>query len=631
MRKRKREEGEQKTETYTVQTSWTTFCKSILLKDFVKVAVPVLTRAIAEAWLVLGVHCLRMYDENIRCTSCADAYLKDQMLYYRALALTFEGGKSEDDKLQETYNDLFAEGIPAVGYAKQRRLKGAAFTDMINAAARVMKTNFVNHVEVHFQARHERYVRWKVAEASETENLQFFSRSRTRTDSAVRLVRTLTLWYREDRVRDVLVRYPCLIEIPEPCIRLLEKLVEQVREDMGEDFHIHGLGYKVRWMRFMLRSMEVELSRRENNEVIDWPGGNAKLKLFSMVPGGGFRSTFVQLDESILRKFLGCKEAKERSKDSIIHEFFDLKRVLRLGQETQGRRVQSMKTNGCNVSVVLTRLCTEEGCSKKSRVQDVPEFVVGVDPGRNQLVRHGLVGHRMNQERTESTGVTSKRFYQEAGYAKRTFVTAKDMKREASVASFNAVAPTSKTADPLLFRRRVVVVLDYIGSLVEFHGRKKYLKLRWNASVMRKKAIDRVCKEISGDDPGTTVAFGDASVSGGRGLKGPVKEIKRRLSTHHCRVVDVDEFRTSLICSKCSHRVEEMEVSRRKVFQISEMVVDRIKPHALRVCSNPLCRTVWDRDVNALRNIGFVCLYKMVHNDVAPAPFVRSIGVEDED
>jgi transposase len=67
----------------------------------------------------------------------------------------------------------------------------------------------------------------------------------------------------------------------------------------------------------------------------------------------------------------------------------------------------------------------------------------------------------------------------------------------------------------------------------------------------------------------------------------------------------VSEFRTSQICSKCTERL------------------DQTRFWGLKKCNNT-CLTLWDRDVNAARNIRHVFLHRNQHG-LYPEAFRRGI------
>ena len=88
-------------------------------------------------------------------------------------------------------------------------------------------------------------------------------------------------------------------------------------------------------------------------------------------------------------------------------------------------------------------------------------------------------------------------------------------------------------------------------------------------------------------------------------LAGPVKQLMWELRKR-CRVKIIDEFRTSKICSKC----EGLFCKPQRFW-------------ALRTCRH-MCLTLWNRDVNAARNIRNIFLHMNQNEGERPEVFKRA-------
>lgn len=623
-------DDEEDGKTYTVQTGWKGFCKNSDVDRVVRAYVPVLTRAISEAWLLLNAHVIHMANERKDLS-----VFENQMLFYNALVLTFKkdstvGKKRKDcceepdlhrstfegkDDLLQTYRMFYMQQFPP-SYVKQSRPRGDAFSRMMNAAAKMMQVNFKNHISVHFESRHERYIRLMLRRTG----IDFFSTERSMA-SAIRMVKALTLYDVHGTVLERIDQYPILKETATlDAVMEMDLLASSIKETLDRP---NVLACKILWTHHVLKTFEDEAEERIDVEHPDWLGSDVRIRLFAMTPGGSFQPSFVQVDYSILRAILGPDAPIDRG--LLFQEVFHVHKVLHLDQETFGERsVQSVKTDGCGVSVVLKRPRQEP----ENPIR-IPNFhsVVAVDPGRIDLVRFGEIPDDLDGLHgiiTDTSGISSKTFYSKAGYTRRTTIVHRDMESTPAISGFNRAAFSPKTAYMHRFRRRVSQVLRSIVDLVDFHGRPKYVRLRRHVSIMKKKVVDEICTRISGGSRSTVVAFGDGDVNAGgacKGLKGPAKAIRRRLRTHHCFVFDVDEFRTSMVCSKCCHMLDR---SRPRVCRKWDQngILSMSESHVVRVCSNPLCRTIWDRDVNAVRNIGMKFL-SMIHDRALPDVFFR--------
>lgn len=117
----------------------------------------------------------------------------------------------------------------------------------------------------------------------------------------------------------------------------------------------------------------------------------------------------------------------------------------------------------------------------------------------------------------------------------------------------------------------------------------------------------------------TIIAFGNASFGATmRGKKAaPVKLIKRRLQqmqTDNLHLCFIDEYLTSQVCNVCKKRnLENVTTanSKRRV-------------HAVLKCKENTCNIVWNRDVNAAKNIYDIFIFAAQNNNSRPTQFQRA-------
>ena len=116
--------------------------------------------------------------------------------------------------------------------------------------------------------------------------------------------------------------------------------------------------------------------------------------------------------------------------------------------------------------------------------------------------------------------------------------------------------PTPSTSAIATYKVYLEYVLRHITTLLEFYGRVRWRRLRWKSYIGKQKAYNEVTNRITAGNSDTIVAFGSAGFSStSRGhapapVKGLYHELKKR-----CRVIKVDEFRTSKICFKCDREL----------------------------------------------------------------------------
>lgn len=114
---------------------------------------------------------------------------------------------------------------------------------------------------------------------------------------------------------------------------------------------------------------------------------------------------------------------------------------------------------------------------------------------------------------------------------------------------------------------------------------------------MVQKAINQIAKEIVGGGKRVLVAIGSTKFEANSPIRGyvrtPQPKLLRRLKVI-ADVVEVDEYRTTILCSTC-HTIQRPTT---KTY-ISRKGTPRT--HRYQFCPN--CNICWNRDVNAGKNI----------------------------
>ena len=142
----------------------------------------------------------------------------------------------------------------------------------------------------------------------------------------------------------------------------------------------------------------------------------------------------------------------------------------------------------------------------------------------------------------------------------------------------------------------------------------------------------RSCMRSARVSPGewvskTVVGFGDWSNKDSGGIikgspSGPVKRLERELRKH-CRVVSVDEFRTSKLHFDCKTQLHNQYSEKR----CKDGAVKTVKVHSVLHCRNSGCHGMTvNRDVNAARNI-LRLLRLRLEGRARPVEFCRSASI----
>ena len=293
-------------------------------------------------------------------------------------------------------------------------------------------------------------------------------------------------------------------------------------------------------------------------------------------------------------------------------KYFNLNAV-----ETQHRRFDHrIITDGYSVSIQMQHLTSRTcdvacGCLDKQRCVEKMRHgarVVGVDPGFTDVVT-------ISEKDQPPKRFSSAEYYERALF----FRSARKTRRwnENTLEDVSSL-PSSKTSDLEKLESHCRRYIEALPRITKHRATKGYRAMRFTRYIYRAKAIDAICDMIAPrDGKFSVVMFGDWN--GGHGSPvsrktcGPLQEIKFRLrASPHVDLRSVDEFRSSVTCSNCWARLENMRASTTKWSWRNRRMETQLRSRVHKVlhCSNsvnagesPCCGTTWNRDVNASRNI----------------------------
>ncbi len=170
--------------------------------------------------------------------------------------------------------------------------------------------------------------------------------------------------------------------------------------------------------------------------------------------------------------------------------------------------------------------------------------------------------------------------------------------------------PESCGPSTTAFVDHVRYLLRHRERLLEFFGSKRHRQQRWGVYIRKQQAVEHMCAKVTGgrSREEVVVAFGAARGPHMKGtLPAPVKLLHKALQGRAV-VQSVDEFRTSIVCSKCNHQdmvgVKCSKAMSERLFRARRRSSSQqFSLYDVRACQYPSCRTVWNRNVNAARNI----------------------------
>lgn len=174
--------------------------------------------------------------------------------------------------------------------------------------------------------------------------------------------------------------------------------------------------------------------------------------------------------------------------------------------------------------------------------------------------------------------------------------------------------PTFKTCYYNEYIAGLDYLLDNLRFLLQFERENAFRKWRFFRYRMKEKALDTLAKRVVPiASPDVLVGYGDWSCR--PNIRGhapvPVKGFRNALKKR-ARLVSIDEFRTSKLCSSCRQPLDLAAYPHQDENGRFDMKETRNVLH----CATSDCNaTFWDRDVNAAIN-----MLRLLQNEVAGHP-----------
>jgi hypothetical protein len=262
---------------------------------------------------------------------------------------------------------------------------------------------------------------------------------------------------------------------------------------------------------------------------------------------------------------------------------------------------------------------------------------VGVDPGRKNVV----TASKLDDDNEHWSFKLSSAEYHHRIKANERKEKKDTQLRKAGVSEWLLESPTMKThsAAATLSCIQRTFASNHLHQIFNINSTRKTKHMRWKVYMHRLKTIDQTCKSMLGDDPSNTIiAYGGGKFNpSSPGYKpSPTRSsyfANRLKKVHNATVLNIWEFNTSQICSKCHAPVKLCGVATQQdPFMTPANIVQT--HHFVRRCTNNLCRIIWNRDVNAARNMAFLGIH-LVYQVDRPDPFNASVpyppSVQDND
>jgi hypothetical protein len=348
------------------------------------------------------------------------------------------------------------------------------------------------------------------------------------------------------------------------------------------------------------------------NEILSFNIQNNK-RLFSLLPNkNGFTMNYITIDKTVLKDILSSIKLTDFERDhfdantnTYWNKFFHIQKF-----ETSSKKFHSFLTDGVSVSIILEKLNVVKSKPKEFVYTD--QELVALDPGLRML----FVG--CNNKDDTIINCSGKSYYHDTGVNRINDKQKRHYLKDPDVLSYIRNMPVGKTNDISQFCKHLSYSLEKLDKVLEFHYTVPFRKWHFTKYILEQKKMNELCKLISkkeniNEHSKVLVGFGDWSnprdsiIKGHR--RGPVLKLKRHLRKW-CKVLDVNEFRTSKLCCKCYTETQRVSYNGNKVNSV------------LR-CLNNECRIVIDRDINGCKNILKMLMVSLNQMEL-PAQFNRT-------
>lgn len=571
------------TDVTVVKATWKAFCTPGGLALPIHGVLKEVNKAISEAYLLANLHVMRLCDLGLPINPL------DQSFFYgclSAVSVTNRRKSMIKEVLFRESVELYASWRPPEASSPDSQYLSSGW---FQNASLQMVTNTKNATSMNFRRRFKRYLKHKY--------------SLDGKDAWAMLTNIMSETYEGDN--DLVHHYR-------------SRLPARPSQGRIEDYPHLVSPLQHEFLKYFEEAQDVEDAERDK-----------QLRLFSLLPTkSGFECSHLKMCTNGLHGLLkragldvpGAGPAWRETASEYWYAFFNIQRFETVNRKFAGE----ILTDGKAVSIVMRKpKAAQGGAPRKPNLTDFDE-VWGLDPGRR------MVFTACNGE-GETQKCSTKQFYEEAFY-KRSNATIKGwQERSPEVLEAIRNMPTKKTASLARLKTHMVFLLPRLDMLMDFHMQKGFRKLKLRRYIYANKKLRAICKELTAKaGKRTLVGFGDWSNKDTAGVikkcpSGPVKRIETMLR-RHCKVVAVDEFRTSKLHNVCSHVLQHQQ-SHMKNKKNGEVRTRRV--HSVLFCPNRSCHGMtMDRDENAALNI-LSMLKHDIRDGSRPAAFCRGVNLEE--
>ena len=341
------------------------------------------------------------------------------------------------------------------------------------------------------------------------------------------------------------------------------------------------------------------------------------LRTFSLLPHkNSFNMSYITIDKGVLRDLINSFKKKHVENEKIstcnaMHNtlfkndikdnpitywnmFYKIKKI----DDFAG----IIKTDGKSVSIMYNTQRLSKITKKKKSVTNLH-----INPSEYDVIRAFDPGYRYMFVGTDTCDTnsdalikcSSREYYEKCKMIEATKKIRVIYDGDPEITDIVTNMPTNKTNDVSCYLLYIKHSLLNLDQLLHFHYDKPFRRMRITTHIYQQKTMHELCKRITNKkhphDKNIKALIGignwssqhDSIIRGH--CRGPIVALKRELKKW-CKLVEVDEFRTSVTCYKCHSNTIKMSYN-------------SVQVNSVLRCSNNECGTVLDRDVNGCKNI----------------------------
>lgn len=581
-----RKSSNRQTSVSVVKTTWNSFCKPAAMALPIEDVLREINKTVTEAYILANLHVVRMCELQDQLTEL------DQTFFYGCLSAVSQAGRKKalisDVRFRESVEVYHSWREACQGYQPpDSHHLSSGWHQNISLQ---MATNAKNSTSLNFSRRFKRYLKHKY----QLEGKQ---------------------------------AWQALVNISASAYDGDDPIVLSYRQIMPAK---PAYGWAQDHPHLVMPLQYIILKYFEGAQLTDEK--NKQLRLFTLLPmKHGFECCHVKMCTNGLHGLLKRAGVDVPSQatdwrhisDAHWRNLFNIDKFETVNRKFAGE----ILTDGKAVSIVMRKPKQVEGKKKDVHLEDYDE-VWGLDPGRTAMFTS------CNEDGVFQS-CTTREFYDAAQYKQSNRTIKGWQDRDLFVKQAIKLMPSKKTSSLSSLKTYVEFLLPKLDRLLRFHMQKGFRKLKLRRYIFAKKKLRDLCLTLTARaGKKTLVGFGDWSNRDSAGIikkspAGPVKRFEQELRKH-CKVVAVDEFRTSKLHHGCNH-VLHHQYSHKMINKKTTRDVKTQRIHSVLFCKNRSCNGMaMDRDENASRNI-LEILKQSLRDGTRPRAFCRGTELSTGD